>query len=57
MTIITIIAKESHSILQQTTANDIHLTENSVVVVNVSKDDVQTLVRDGNSLVVTLKNG
>ena len=54
---ITVIAKESHNILQQTTSNEVRLTENSVVVLKVEKEDVISLSRIGTALVVTLKNG
>lgn len=55
---VTIIAKEGHNIiLQQANLNVVRLTENSVVLVKVQKEDVVSLIRIGNALVVTLKNG
>lgn len=51
---VTIIAKEGHNIiLQQENLNVVRLTENSVVLVKVQKEDVVSLIRLGNALVVT----
>ena len=54
---ITIIGKEGHNVLQQTTANEVKITENSVVVIKVQKEDVKSMVQNGDALVITLKNG
>ena len=54
---ITIIGKEGHNVLQQTTANEVKITEKSVVVIKVQKEDVKSMVQNGDALVITLKNG
>ncbi|RZG79546.1 BapA prefix-like domain-containing protein, partial [Acinetobacter sp. WCHAc060033] len=57
MTNITIIGKESHQVLELVGVNKISLQDNSVVILKIPKDDVKSMVREGNSLVITLKNG
>ena len=54
---ITIIGKEGHNVLQQTTANEVKITENSVVMIKVQKEDVKSMVQNVDALVITLKNG
>ncbi|WP_415502424.1 BapA/Bap/LapF family prefix-like domain-containing protein, partial [Acinetobacter celticus] len=57
MTNIQVVSKQSHKVLEQTLGNKILLTENSVVKIEVSKEMVESITRDGNSAVVKLKNG
>uniref|UniRef100_UPI0013A708AC Ig-like domain-containing protein n=1 Tax=Acinetobacter sp. MB5 TaxID=2069438 RepID=UPI0013A708AC len=54
---IQIISKESHKVLETINSNHVSVTQNSVVVVDVRQQDVATITRDGNSAVITLKNG
>lgn len=55
MTNIQVVSKQSHKVLEQTLGNKILLTENSVVKIEVSKEMVESITRDGNSAVVKLK--
>ncbi len=57
MTNIQVVSKQSHKVLEQTLGNKILLTEHSVVKIEVSKEMVESITRDGNSAVVKLKNG
>ncbi|RKG55806.1 BapA prefix-like domain-containing protein [Acinetobacter cumulans] len=57
MTQISVISKESHQVLEQVDSNRVGLTQNSVVVVKVPKEDVASITRDGNNAVITLKSG
>lgn len=57
MTNIQVVSKQSHKVLEQTLGNKILLTENSVVKIEVNKEMVESITRDGNSAVVKLKNG
>ncbi|MCL6242925.1 BapA/Bap/LapF family prefix-like domain-containing protein, partial [Acinetobacter amyesii] len=52
-----VVSKETHVILQQSSESRILLTENSVVKIEVSKNMLESITRDGNSAVVKLKNG
>ncbi len=55
MTNIQVVSKQSHKVLEQTLGNKILLTEHSVVKIEVSKEMVESITRDGNSAVVKLK--
>ena len=60
MSKISIISKTSHNILnsyEATSFDKISLTENSVVEFFASKEDVANIQREGNSAIVTFKNG
>ncbi|RKG29927.1 Ig-like domain-containing protein, partial [Acinetobacter tianfuensis] len=57
MTQISVISKESHQVLEQVDANRVGLTQNSVVVIKVPKEDVASITKDGNNAVITLKSG
>ena len=54
---LSVISKESHQTLQSGESSQIKLNENSVVLVNVPKEQVASVVRQGNAAVITLKNG
>ncbi|RZG63738.1 BapA prefix-like domain-containing protein, partial [Acinetobacter bouvetii] len=54
---IQVVSKQSHKVLDKTLDNKVLLTENSVVKINVDKELVESITRDGNSAVVKLKNG
>ena len=54
---ITTVSKETHNIVNKTNQNKISLTENSVVVITRSKDDVAKIIRNGNSAEIFFKNG
>lgn len=57
MTQISVIAKESHTLLNQVDSNTVSLSENSVVVVKIPKEDVASITRSGDSAMINLKNG
>ncbi|MGE8539801.1 MAG: BapA/Bap/LapF family prefix-like domain-containing protein, partial [Acinetobacter sp.] len=52
-----VVSKQSHQVLEQTLDNSVLLKENSVVKIDVDKELVESITRDGNSAVVKLKNG
>lgn len=54
---ISIISKESHQVLEKVTSNNVGLTENSVVLVQVSKEDVASITRENNNALINLRNG
>ena len=54
---ITVTSKETSQVLKQVNANTIGLSQNSVVLINVDKDNVQSITRSGDDAVITLKNG
>lgn len=57
MTQISVIAKESHTLLNQVDSNTVSLSENSVVAVKIPKEDVASITRSGDSAMINLKNG
>ena len=57
MTRIVVAAKTDKTLLQDTQSNNVILTQPSIIQVGVTKDDVSSLVREGNNLVIHLKNG
>ena len=54
---LSVVSKESHQTLQSGESSQITLSENSVVLVNVLREEVASVVRQGNAAVITLKNG
>ena len=57
---ISIISKASHQVLQTVDSSqvkEITLTENSVVVIDIPKEDVAKFSREGNDAIIVLKNG
>lgn len=54
---ISVISKESHQVLENVSSNKVGLNENSVVVVQVSKDDVASITRENNNALINLRNG
>ena len=57
---ISIISKTSHEVLQtldSSQVKEINLTENSVVVIDIPKEDVAKFAREGNSAIIVLKTG
>ncbi|ENV34985.1 hypothetical protein F960_00635, partial [Acinetobacter gerneri DSM 14967 = CIP 107464 = MTCC 9824] len=57
MSKISIISKQSHQTINQTDANEVSLTESSLVVLKINPNDVAKITRSGNAAVITLKNG
>ena len=54
---LSVVSNESHQTLQSGESSQITLSENSVVLVNVPREEVASVVRQGNAAVITLKNG
>lgn len=54
---IEVVSKSSHQVLESINSNTVGVSENSVVKVNVRLEDVASVTREGNSAVITLKNG
>ena len=54
---ISVISKESQQVLENVNSSKVGLNENSVVVVQVSKDDVVSITRENNNALITLRNG
>ncbi|MEB3755200.1 Ig-like domain-containing protein, partial [Acinetobacter sp. MD2(2019)] len=54
---IEVTAKKSHKVLSKSGGDKVSLTEDSVIKIGVSKTMVESITRDGNAAVVTLKNG
>ena len=57
MTRIVIVAKNGGDLLQDTQASEVVLSQPSVVQVGVTKDAVESITREGNNVVIVLKNG
>ncbi len=57
MTRIVVAAKQDKTLLQDTQSKDVILSQPSIVQVGVTKDDVQSIVKDGNNIIINLKNG
>ncbi|OTG90607.1 Ig-like domain-containing protein, partial [Acinetobacter sp. ANC 3832] len=57
MTRIVVVAKNGGDLLQDTQASDVVLNQASVVQVGVTKEHVESILREGNSVVITLKDG
>jgi hypothetical protein len=54
---IQIVSKETHQVLDLKGSTDVKLVENSVVIINVKKEDIASTERVGNALVILLKSG
>ncbi|MFW1973897.1 Ig-like domain-containing protein, partial [Acinetobacter bereziniae] len=54
---IQIVSKETHQVLDLKGSTDVKLVENSVVIINVKKEDIASTERVGNTLVILLKSG
>ncbi|WP_035371821.1 BapA/Bap/LapF family prefix-like domain-containing protein, partial [Acinetobacter guillouiae] len=57
MSEIQVVSKESHKILETTTKDNVSLSEASVVLIRVNKEDVSEIRQDGRNAIITLKNG
>ncbi|NHC04630.1 BapA prefix-like domain-containing protein, partial [Acinetobacter sp. 187] len=60
MSKISIISKTTHQVLQTldtASEKNINLTENSAVILDIPKEDVAKITREGNSAVISLRNG
>ncbi|MER8077638.1 BapA/Bap/LapF family prefix-like domain-containing protein, partial [Acinetobacter pittii] len=57
MSEIRVISKESHETLEITTKDTVSLSEASVILIKVNKDDVSEIRQDGRNAIITLKNG
>ena len=60
MSKISIISKTTHQVLQTVdtgSVKEINLTENSAVIIDIPKEDVAKITREGNSAVISLRNG
>ena len=57
MTRILVVAKQGGDLLNDTQENGVVLNQPSIVQLGVTKEYVQSIVREGNSVVITLKNG
>ncbi|KAF1018352.1 MAG: hypothetical protein GAK29_04279 [Acinetobacter bereziniae] len=54
---IQIVSKQTHQVLDLAGSVHVKLVENSVVIINVQKEDVVTTEREGSALIITLKKG
>ena len=50
-------SKETHQVIQNVKGNGVGISENSVIVLNIKKDDVLKIERIGNNVVIHLNNG
>ena len=57
MTNISVVSKQSHQVLENVNSKHVGLSENSVVVVQVSKEDVASITRENNNALINLRNG
>ena len=57
MTRIVVAAKQDKILLQDTQSNKILMTQPAIIQVGVKKEDVQSISKEGNNLVIQLKNG
>lgn len=57
MTTVKIVSKETHKTLDSIQSNTITLNEPSVVMVDINKQDISNITKQGNDAVITLKNG
>ncbi|MFL9507473.1 BapA/Bap/LapF family prefix-like domain-containing protein, partial [Acinetobacter baumannii] len=57
MTEIRVVSKESHETLETTTEDTVSLSEASVILIKINKDDVSEIKQDGRNVIITLKNG
>ncbi|MDV2470006.1 Ig-like domain-containing protein [Acinetobacter chinensis] len=57
MSKIIVISKSSGKVIDKTDADGVVLTENSVISIKASKEDVAAITREGNTAIIQLKNG
>ena len=57
MSKIQVVSKESHKILEIETKNNVLLSEASIVLININKEDVSEIKQVGKNAVYHLKNG
>ncbi|TCM69269.1 hypothetical protein EC844_103216, partial [Acinetobacter calcoaceticus] len=57
MSEIQVISKETHQVLESVTGNAVSISEASVVVLKINKEDVVSIVQKGVDAVITLKSG
>lgn len=57
MTRIVVVAKENKILVQDTQSREISLDQPAIIQVGVTKQDVKSLTKSGNNLIITLKNG
>ncbi|RZF49562.1 BapA prefix-like domain-containing protein, partial [Acinetobacter halotolerans] len=57
MSEIRVVSKESHETLETTIKDTVSLSEASVVLIKVHKDDVVEIRQEGGNAIITLKNG
>ncbi|MDO6646453.1 BapA/Bap/LapF family prefix-like domain-containing protein, partial [Acinetobacter guillouiae] len=57
MSNIKVISKETHNTLMEINESKVSLSEASVVVLKINKEDVLKIEQSGNSAIITLKNG
>lgn len=57
MTRIVVAAKQDKILLQDTQSNKILMTQPAIIQVGVKKEDVQSISKEGNNLLIQLKNG
>lgn len=52
-----VISKTTHKVILETEVTHIRLSENSVVVLDLSRDEIESILREGTSAIIVLKNG
>lgn len=52
-----VVSKEHHSVLENIQTSNISLKEASVVVIHTSKENVLSMERSGNTLIIKMKDG
>ena len=57
MTKIVVISKKDQTILKETQANKIQISQPSIIQLDLKPIDIQSIHRVGNQCVITLKNG
>lgn len=57
MTKVVVIAKKDQTIINETQASKIQISQPSIVQLDLKQEDIQTIHRVGNQCVITLKNG
>jgi hypothetical protein len=57
MTRIVVASKQKMSLLQDTQAGSVVLEQPSIIQIGIAKENISSMVRSGNSLQITLKNG
>ncbi|MCF9035036.1 BapA/Bap/LapF family prefix-like domain-containing protein, partial [Acinetobacter nectaris] len=52
-----VVSKTNHKVLENKNTDNINISENSVVKINVKHEDVENISRNGQAIIITLKNG